>query len=247
MTAVSALISNSDNYPERLTLILREQNSMRPKPNMTQFLFLRTLVPVALTAGFPAGTFLLAPAPPIPLIVPMTVFFNGSFFAAAPGFFTTVELLVSLESLIVLALPLPTLGAGAAAAVLLPRPTPVVLAGSGAFRVAAPRDDFAFSTMFVRIPAAPPGGTGAVGLRGDTGRAKFDLDGDGRIGERGIVRELADRGDKTCVCSLARDVVRVGGTGAPRVRFFGFSTSSFSLSPEEISSLKSSVKERNTS
>jgi hypothetical protein len=146
----------------------------------------------------------------------------------------------------VLALPLPTLGAGAGAgaAVLLPRPAPVVLAGSAAFRVAAaPRVDFAFSTMFVRIPAAaPPAGVGATGFNGDTGRARLDFAGDFWAGERGMVREFADRGDRTWDCSFALDVVRAGGTGAPRVRFLGFSMSSFSLSPEEISSLELLVK-----
>ena len=150
-------------------------------------------------------------------------------------------MLASLESLIVLALPLPTLGAGAGAgaAVLLPRPAPVVLAGSVGFRAAVPpRVDLAFSTMFVRIPAAPSAGVGATGFNGDTGRARLDFAGDARAGERGMVRELADRGDRTWDCSLALDVVRAGGTGAPRGRFFGFSISSFSLSPEEISSLE---------
>jgi hypothetical protein len=182
---------------------------------------------------------LLAPAPPIPLIVPITVLFAGSFFAAA-GFRTTVPLLVSLLSLLVLALPLPTLGAGAAVAAgaLFPRPAAAGfadLAGSAGLRAAAPRLDFAFSTMLVRIPAAPPAEVGAVGRNGDMGRAKFDFGGGARPGERRSVRELGDRGERTWVWSL--DVVRAGGMGAPRVRFFGFSTSSFSLSPVEISSL----------
>lgn len=58
------------------------------------------------------------------------------------------------------------------------------------------------------------------------------------MGERGMVRELAERGERTWVWSFALEVVRVGGMGAPRGRFLGFSRSSFSLSREEISSLK---------
>jgi len=207
------------------------------KAKNTQFLFLRTLEPVVVGAGLLACTFLLA-APPIPLIVPITVLLAGSFFAAT-GFLTIVPLLASLESLIVLALPLATLGAdaGAGATVLLPRPTPVVFAGSAGFRVAA-RVDLAFSTMLVSIPAAPPAGVGATGLKGDIGRARLDFAGDARTGERGKVRELADRGDRTWDCSFALDVVRAGGAGGPRGRFFGFSISSFSLSTEYISLLK---------
>ena len=103
---------------------------------------------------------------------------------------------------------------------------------------AAARVVFAFSTMFVRILAAPPEGAGAAGLRGETGRASKDLPGDtaGRIGERGRVREFADRGERTWE-GWTLDVVRAGGTGGPRGLFLGFSMSSFSLSIEEISSL----------
>lgn len=217
-----------------------------PPMERTQFLFLRTLVPVAEAAGFPAGTFFVALASLIPLIVPITVLFAGSFFAAAVGFRTTVPLLESLWSLIVLALPLPTLGALGAAAARFPRPAPVAGLAASAFRAPAPaRVDFAFSTMLVRMPAAPPAGVGAVGLRGEMGRARFDLAAGARPGERGSWRELAERGERTWVCSL--DVVRAGGTGAPRVRFFGFSMSSFSLSlsPEEISSLERSAGGKN--
>lgn len=93
--------------------------------------------------------------------------------------------------------------------------------------------------MFVKRPAAPPEGTGAEGLRGETGRARRDFVGEaGRIGERGRVRELAERGERTCDgWILARDVVRAGGMGAPLTLFFGLSMSSFSLSTE-ISSLE---------
>lgn len=103
---------------------------------------------------------------------------------------------------------------------------------------AAARVVFAFSTMFVRILAAPPEGAGAAGLRGETGRASKDLPGDtaDRTGERGRVREFADRGERTWE-GWTLDVVRAGGMGGPRGLFLGFSMSSFSLSIAEISSL----------
>jgi hypothetical protein len=147
-----------------------------------------------------------------------------------------VVLLASLESLIVLALPLPTRDAGAVVvAILFPLPTPVD--GSIGFRV-IPR---AFPIP-VNIPAAPPLAIGPIGFSGETGRASCDFPGDIwlRTGERGRVRELAERGERTFeFSSLARDVVRSGGAGAPRLRFLGFGRSSFSLSVA-ISSLKES-------
>lgn len=152
-------------------------------------------------------------------------------------------MLASLESL--MARPLPTLGGTAGAAALFPRPAPPVVAVcSVTLRVpAAPLVDFALSTIFVRMLAAPPEGTGAVGLRGETGRARRDFPGDtaGRTGERGSVREFADRGERTWD-GWTLDVVRVGGAGGPRGRFFGFSMSSFSLSVEDTSSLSLSVR-----
>ena len=111
----------------------------------------------------------------------MTVFLAVVAFFAAPGFLTTtVPALASLESLVVLALPLPTFGAAAGAAVLFPRPAPTaaVEADSVGFRAPVVREDLALSTMFVRIPAAPPAGTGAAGFSGDTGRAKYDFPGE---------------------------------------------------------------------
>ena len=151
-----------------------------------------------------------------------------------------VALLLSLLSLIVLALPRPTVGAEAVGAARLPLPAPAA-AGAGfsavTLRVAPARVDFAFSTMFVNIPAAPPDGTGADGLSGETGRARKDFAGEaGRIGERGRVREFADRGERTCEgWILAREVVRAGGIGGPRILFLGFSISSFSLSTDTSS------------
>ena len=128
----------------------------------------------------------------------MTVLLTGSFLATGAAFLTTVVLLLSLDSLIMLALPLPTLGAGAGAGTTVLLPLPTAVDASVAFLAAAPLV-FAFSTIFVKIPAAPPVGTGADGLRGETGRAKKDFAAatGGRIGDRGSVRELADRGERT--------------------------------------------------
>jgi hypothetical protein len=166
----------------------------------------------------------------------ITVFFSftGATVLVAAGFLTTVVVLASLESLIVLALPRPTLGADAGGAARFPRPAPVAVLASVAFRVAAPRVVLVFSTIPVRIPAAPPTGVGATGLRGETGRASWDLTGETavRTGDRGIEREFADLGERTWEgCSLSREVVRAETTG-PRTRFLGFSISSFSLSTE---------------
>lgn len=138
-----------------------------------------------------AGAAFLTAAPPIPLNVPITVLFAGSFFAI--GFRTTVPLLVSLESLIVRALPLVArvvgaTGAGVGAAALFPLTVAgftsatflvsaflavSVFFAAVALRAAAPRVAFAFSTMFVRSPAAPPDGT--CGLSGETGRVRTGL------------------------------------------------------------------------
>jgi len=174
----------------------------------------------------------------------ITVFLTGAFFAGAgTGFLTIVALLLSLLSLIVLALPRPAVGAEVAGAALRPLPAPAA-AGAGfsavTFLVAPARVDFAFSTMFVNIPAAPPVGTGADGLSGETGRARKDFAGEaGRIGERGRVREFAERGERTCEgWILARDVVRAGGMGGPRTLFLGFSMSSFSLSMDTSSLIR---------
>ncbi len=173
----------------------------------------------------------------------MTVFFSfsGAAFFAGTGFRTTVVVLESLVSLI--ALPRPIFGAGAAGAALFPRPAPVLVfvlvLVSVPFRVPTARVVFAFSTIFVRIPAAPPAGVGATGFKGETGRASWDLAGGtaARIGDLGIEREFAERGERTCEgWSFSREVVRVGTIG-PRARFFGFSMSSFSLSTDMSSLL----------
>jgi len=177
----------------------------------------------------------------MPLIVLIIVFFTGSFFAGAGFLFTiVVPVLVSLDSLVLLALPFPALGGAAAGAALFPRPTPVlelVLELAVTLRAAAvARVVLALSTMLDKIPAAPPVGTGAAGFNGEIGRANIDFNGGGRIGERGNVREFADLGESTWAGSIF-EVVRAGGTGGPRGRFFGFSISSFSLSVEDIWSL----------
>jgi len=130
----------------------------------------------------------------------MTVLFvagAAAFFAAGAFFLITVDPLWLLESLA--ALPRATLGAGATAAVLFALPTPAAVVTSVAFLVAAPRVALAFSTMFVRMLAAPPDTTGAVAFRGEIGRARrdFPVGATGRIGDLGYVREFADRGERT--------------------------------------------------
>jgi hypothetical protein len=122
----------------------------------------------------------------MPLIVLITVLFVGAaFFAGATGaFLITVDPLVLLESLA--ALPLPPLSGGARATVLFPLPIAPIALVLVAFRAAvALRPDFAFSTMPVRIPAAPPAGAGGEGFRGETGRARRDFSCDvlGRTGD----------------------------------------------------------------
>lgn len=110
---------------------------------------------------------------------------------------------------------------------------------SGAFRDAAARVVFAFSTIVVRMPAAPPAGAGGEGFKGLTGRARYDFPSTvaGRTGDLECVCEFADLGDSTSDgLRLAREVVRDGGSGGPRGLFLGLSTSSFSLSID-ISSL----------
>lgn len=109
----------------------------------------------------------------------MTVFFTGAFLAgAATGFFTTVDELASLLSLVVLALPFPIAGRVAAGAgVLLPRPAPVAVdAGSltAVIFLVAAAPLLAFSTMLATISAALPC-EGTIGLRGETGRARKDF------------------------------------------------------------------------
>jgi len=117
--------------------------------------------------------------------------------AVAAFFLITVDPLLLLESLA--ALPRATFGTGATAAVLFPLPTPAAVVTSVAFLVAAPRVALAFSTMFVRMLAAPPVTTGAVALRGEIGRARrdFPVGTAGRIGDLGYVREFAERGEST--------------------------------------------------
>lgn len=225
---------HDSNIPQRQTLNINpvrfrrycKGNCIRTKNN-TQSLFLKTRPAVAV---FLAGVF-LAP-PPNPLIVLITVFFGGgaTFFATGTGFRTMVVLLPSLEALA--ALPRPTRGCAGGAGVRLPRPIPPAPGVSAPFRTCAgPLLAFAFSTMFVKMPAGPPGGAGGSGLRGETGRESCAFPGIAcRIGEPGSVRELADRGERTWDAgTLFLEVVRSPGIG-PLARFLGLSISSFSLS-----------------
>lgn len=200
---------------------------------VSQFLFRRTLPAGAVLFGGTAGPLAVFFAA-IPLIVPITLFLTGSFLVGNIGFRITVPLLPSLESLI---LPVFEFIAVLGAFLLLPAAEVSV-----AFLVAAAPLVFAFSTMLVRIPAAPPTGSGTPGFNGEVGRARKDLLAPaiaivGRMGDRTIVRELADRGDSTCEAGTLRDAVRATGFATCFVRFFGFSTSSFSLSAVDIWSL----------
>ena len=104
-------------------------------------------------------------------MVPTTVLFTGE--AALRT--TVVPELASVVWLVLLVLFLPALGAGAAAAALVPLPLAAVeLADEEAvtFRDAVARVDFAFSTMFVRILAAPPAVVGTIGFSGEMGLAR---------------------------------------------------------------------------
>lgn len=184
----------------------------------------------------------------MPLMAPITVFLTGSFLVGNIGFRTTVDVLLSLDSLIMLVCPLPALAADDAVGTAGRFALPTAVDASVAFLLVATPLVFAFSTMLVRMPAAPPTGTGPVGFMGETGRAKNvfaapDIAVGGRIGDRGMVRELAERGERIWDGGTLREAVRAGGRMASFfVRFFGFSTSSFSLSSNDTSSLLWSVK-----
>ncbi len=152
----------------------------------------------------------------MPLIVLMTVFFTGSFFAGAADFLTTVAALASLLSLVLLGRPFPIAGFGpCVATVLLPLPAAAAVVTAGfvpvTFLVAA-APLLAFSTICATISAPRLTGTaGAIIFTGETGRANKDFGGCiGRTGESGYVRELAERGESTCDGGTL-DVVRAGG------------------------------------
>lgn len=167
----------------------------------------------------------------------MTPLLTGALAAGGGTGFRTivVPVLVSLALLTLLALPrVGRVGTCASAfRLLLAAATPVCVA----LRAILPRD-FALSTMLVSIPAAPPARLGMPGFIGDTGRARRDFDGDGRIGEYGSVRELADLGESTC----AGGYLASGLLVMPIFCFLtGLWIPTFSLSPS-IASLGSSVK-----
>lgn len=143
----------------------------------------------------------LAVVVPIPLIVPMTLFLAGSFLAAT-GFLTiVVPLLISLESLMVLAVALPALDVVVAVAGFLPRTVPVVFAvvpDATLFDAAVALVLFACSTIFVRIAAGPVAVVDAEDFVPGAGRVFCRCAaGVGRIGDCGYVRELDDFGDRT--------------------------------------------------
>jgi hypothetical protein len=167
----------SEDDTQRRTLIHKYIHKNSPS---TSYRFLNTLPVVAGAATFGVAAFFAAP-PPIPLIVPITVLFTGAFLTGAAFFTMVVELLASLDSLILLALPFPTLGAGAETGALLPLPAPAAELAVDEVVTLRPtlvRVDFAFSTMLVSIAAAPPWMLGADGFSGDIGRVKADLLGD---------------------------------------------------------------------
>lgn len=87
-----------------------------------QFLFLRVLPTAGATEA--AAVFGAAFLDPIPLIVLITVFFAGAFFAGAAFLTIVVPVLEALSSLVSLTLPRPFLEGGAAGAALFPRPAP---------------------------------------------------------------------------------------------------------------------------
>jgi hypothetical protein len=111
---------------------------------------------------------------PIPLMVPITVFLTGDLVGAVVFVTTVVPELASVDWLLLLALPLAAFAAAPWGA-FLPLPAPAVeLADDEAvvFPAAVARVDFAFSTIFVKMPAAPPVTGGPMGFKGDTGLAR---------------------------------------------------------------------------
>jgi hypothetical protein len=113
---------------------------------------------------------------------------------------TVVRVLASLDSLLLLGLPLPRRGAAATGAAgcatFLPLAVAVVALVAVVVRVV-----LAFSTMFVKMVIAAAPVAGAAGLCGDTGRARYDFVGEGgRTGGRVTVWGLAERGERTWSC-----------------------------------------------
>jgi hypothetical protein len=131
--------------------------------------------------------------------VPITDLLSGSFFAGGALVTIVVFTLVSLDSLLLLALPRRALGAGAAAAAFFGLPTaevPVLDAPVAA------RPGFALSVGTV---AAPLGWTNLIG---DVGRTAMLVG--GLIGDRGTcaLRGFAERGERTWSACLVRDATR---------------------------------------
>lgn len=157
------------------TLILRNTKTIPYSldASKAQFLFRNTLFSTAGAEALGAVAFLVAP--PIPLIVLITVLLGGAFLAAA-GFVTTVvDVLTSLDWLPLLTLPLPARDAAGAGATRLLLPVPVVVGATVeaiTLREVLARVAFAFSNTFVKVPAAPPAGAGTPGFSGDIGRAR---------------------------------------------------------------------------
>jgi hypothetical protein len=123
----------------------------------------KTLVGAAfVTAGF------FAAVPAMPLIVPITAFLTGDLVDGAALVTTVVPELVSVDWLLLLALPFAAFDDPAPWVAFLARPVAAAeLPDDEAvtFLAAVARVDLAFSTIFVKMPAAPPGGP--MGFKGD--------------------------------------------------------------------------------
>lgn len=244
---------------------IEERESALSRPNQL-FLFRRTL-PVAVEAGvaFAAVVFFIVPAPVTPLrILPMTpVFFVGggaSLFSEAFAvlFFTTVDVLPSLDSLMPLILR--ALAVAASLTVpdaddgpyLLPPAVPVAelavvdVEALARFPPASFRVERAFSAQLLRRFDALLFFTGDFGVA-----AAFSDAGMSRVRRalppdagRGTGRTLVEAGDRTLDALVASLPI----AGFPRGFLLGASepsdAPSFSLLSPEISSLGASVRAR---
>lgn len=231
-------------FPMSMREEMRERSraSCGAKHHYTAPLLRRTLPAGAGFGVAAAATVFFVP----PLTVPITVLLTGSFFVAV-GLVTIVVLtLVSLASLLLLPLPLRALDTGGGTVVcflVLPAAEVAAVEVGMAFLAPVARVDFAFSTILVSMPAAPPADIGGTAFIGDAGRARYDLTGEailvgGRVGGRacGRLREFGERGERTWSACFVRETAR--DAGAVLTRLLGLEISSFSLS--SISTLQKS-------
>jgi hypothetical protein len=196
--------------------------------------FAAALVTVAFLAAVLAAAFLVV------LVAVLVV--EAATLDLDVAFLTTVEVLLSLEWLVLLTLLVFLVAvcfdAGAAAprrvlvAVVVPDELELVFDVVVVFLDAAARVDLAFSTRLVRMLDAAFDRVGLRAFAGDAGRAISDFGGEATGRSRGR-RALNEVGDRTCA-----DSTTDGPAAArPRGLFFGFSIScnSFSLSPNASS------------